>query len=94
MGSTTRITRWLRSFSTSIGRQKAFETLVLQVLQGPCFLARLGMDDIPSGIAYFWHVVVYAFESSSYLTELWARLKLLPSRSRSVCPRKRILLPA
>jgi len=27
------------------------------------------MDDIPSCIAYFWHVVFYGFETCSYLTE-------------------------
>ena len=28
------------------------------------------MDDIPSGIAYFWHVDSYAFEIILYLTEI------------------------
>ena len=38
------------------GGQEAGEALVLQVLEGPALLPRLGVDDVPSGVVWLCHL--------------------------------------
>ena len=43
------------------GRQEAGEALVLQVLEGPALLPRLGVYDVPSGVVCLCHFAVHYF---------------------------------
>lgn len=45
------------------GGQEAGEALVLQVLEGPALLPRLGVDDVPSGVVCLCHFAVHYFQS-------------------------------
>ena len=45
------------------GGQEAGEALVLQVLEGPSFLTRLGMYNVPSGVVCLCHFAVHYFQS-------------------------------
>ena len=45
------------------GGQIAGEALVLQVLEGPALLPRLGVDDVPSGVVCLSHFAVHYFQS-------------------------------